>query len=215
MSASNPIPNPGEVIRTPLTDSMDCIRLEVARLSKYIIDGAKDPLVIATAQKIAELSLGTARQLKQGVTDKTRHLITLKGIHAWCHATFEHVSNPVGAEIMKTPARMLRELEIPEEFARALWEPIRDAMAKKREKLTLPKPRITGSSGVAVCLLLTLLAAVGITPLKMRFGGEQGMVHYVWGNVYAAGKWHDVDILLPKFGEHAVFDHYELVEIPI
>ena len=215
MTTSQPIPNPGEVIKTPLPDSMDGIRFEVARLSKYILDGAKDPLVIATAQKIAELSLGTARQLKQGVTEKTRHLITLKGIHAWCHTNFEHVSNPAGAEVIKTPARMLRELEIPEEFARAFWEPIRNAMAKKREKLTLPKPRITGSSGVAVCLLLTLSVAVGIMPIRMRFGGHAGTVHYVWGNVYAAGKWHDIDILLPKFGKHEVFEHYELVEIPV
>ncbi len=215
MDSEQPLPKPHEVLRTPLPDSVDGIRFEIARLSKYIMEGTKDPLVIATAQKIAELSLGTARQLRRTIADKDRNLIVLKGIHAWCHANFEHISNPAGVEVIKTPTRMLRELEIPEEFARAIWEPIRDSMAKNRAKLTLPKPRVTGSSAVAVCLLLTLAAALGITPMRMRFGGHAGTVYYVWGNVHAAGRWHDVDILLPKFGKHEVFEVYELVEIPI
>jgi hypothetical protein len=209
------IPKPGEVVKSAIPDSMDGIRFEVGRISQYITEGCKDPLVIAAAQKIAELSIGAARKLGRKVTEKTRDLIALKGIHAWCHAHFEHVPNPAGAEVIKTPNRMLRELEIPEELARAFWEPIRDSMAKKSKKLAMPKPRITGSSGVAVCLLLTLAAAVGITPMRMRFGGHEGVVHYVWGQVFAGNRWHDVDILLPKFGRHQEFEHYEVVEIPI
>jgi hypothetical protein len=209
------IPKPGEVVKSAIPDSMDGIRFEVGRISQYITEGCKDPLVIAAAQKIAELSIGAARKLGRKVTEKTRDLIALKGIHAWCHANFEHVPNPAGAEVIKTPNRMLRELEIPEELARAFWEPIRDSMAKKSKKLAMPKPRITGSSGVAVCLLLTLAAAVGITPMRMRFGGHEGVVHYVWGQVFADNRWHDVDILLPKFGRHQEFEHYEVVEIPI
>lgn len=215
MNSEQPVPKPHENVRTPIPDSMDGIRFEIARISKYITEGCKDPLVLSTAQKIAELSLGTARQLRRKVTEETRNLIILKGLHAWCHANFEHVSNPAGAEVIKTPTRMLRELEIPEEFAKALWEPIRSAMAKDPQKLTLPKPRVTGSCGVAVCLLLTLAAAVGITPMRMRFGGHGGTIHYVWGNIHAAGRFHDVDILLPKFGKYHAFEIYELVEIPI
>lgn len=214
MTSNQPLPKPNEIKHTPLPDSMDGIRFEIGSLSKYITEGCKDPMVIAMAQKIAELSLGTARQMKRKITDDSRNLIILEGLHAWCRANFEHVSNPANAEVIKTPARMLRELEIPEEFARAVWEPIRDSFFKKA-KLTLPKPRITGSSAVSVCLLLTLSAAVGITPMRMRFGGHQGTLYYVWGQVYAADKWHDIDILLPKFGKHEKFEMYELVEIPI
>lgn len=216
MTSEQPLPNPGEVSRTPMPDSVEGIRFEIARISKYITEGCRDPLVISTAQKIAELSAGTARQVGREVTEKTRGLVALEGIHAWCHANFEYVSNPAGAEVIKTPARMLRELEIPDELARAFWPPIRDAMAKDDpSKLTLPKPKITGSSGVAVCLVLTLAAAVGITPMRMRFGGHDEAIHYVWGNVHAAGHWHDIDILLPKFGQHEEFPLYGLVEIPI
>lgn len=215
MGADQPLPKPNEVLKTQLPDSLDGIRFEIARISKYITEGAKDPLVITLAQKVAELSIGTARQLRRKITDETRDLIVLEGIHAWGHANFEHVSNPANTEVIKTPAKMLRELEIPEEFARSIWEPIRDVMAKKPEKLTLPKPRITGSTAVSTCLLLTLAAAVGITPMRMRFGGDDGSLYYLWGNVSAAGKWHDVDILLPKFGKHKAFGCYELIDIPI
>lgn len=217
MTSEQAPPKPGEEVRTPIPDSFDGIRFEIGRITKYITDGCKEPLVVTTAQKIAELSLGTARQIKRKITEDTRNLIILEGIHAWGHANFEHLSNPANAEVIKTPARMLRELEIPEEFARAIWEPIRDAMAKNPKKLTLPKPKITGSSAISTCLVLTLAAAVGITPIRMRFGGSDGTLHYLWGQVYvyATDKWHDIDIIEPKFGKHKDFEHYEFFEIPI
>lgn len=212
------VPAPKQIIRTAIPDSMDGIRFEIARMSKYVEDGHKDPAVIATAQKIAQLAVGTARQLKK-FTDETRELSWLQGIHAWCHANFEPVSNPAGAEVIKTPARMFRELEIPEALAKAVWEPIRDSMAKAAgknpSKLKLPKPMITGGPAVAVCLVLSLVAAVGITPMKMRFGGYDRTITYVWGSAFIGDKWHDVDVLLPKFGEHREFPYYEDVEIPL
>lgn len=213
------IPAPGETLRTPIPDTFDGIRYEIGRLVKYIEEGHKDPAVIATAQKIAALAAGTARQLKRKVNRDTRDLIWLEGIHAWCHANFEHVSNPANVELLKTPQRMIRELEVPEQLSRAVWEPIRDQMAaaaaKDPAKLKLPAPRITGNSALAACLALTLAAAVGITPLRLRFGGAGGTLHYAWGSANADGRWTDVDILLPKFGKALKFDCYEVVDIPI
>lgn len=214
-----PILAPNEIVRTTLPDSFDGIRYEIGRVVKYIQEGRKDPAVIALAQKIAELAAGTARQLKRKVNSDTRDLIWLEGIHAWCHANFEHVSNPVHIELLKTPARMIRELDIPEAFSRALWEPIRDQMAasagKDPAKLKLPTPKITGNSAMAGCLVLTLAAAVGITPLRLRFGGDDGTLYYIWGSAHAGGQWHDVDILLPKFGKALKFNCYENVDIPL
>lgn len=214
-----PIPAPNETVRTPLPDSFDGIRYEIGRIVKYIQEGHKDPAVIATAQKIAELASGTARQLKRKVNSDTRDLIWLEGIHAWCHANFEHVSNPAGAELLKTPQRMIRELEIPELLSRAVWEPIRDQMAaaagKNPAKLKLPSTKITGNSAMAACLVLTLASAVGITPLRLRFGGHDGTLYYAFASAYASDRWHDVDILLPKFGKKLKFQHYEDLDIPI
>lgn len=214
-----PLPGPNETLRTPLPESFDGIRYEIGRIMKYIQEGHKDPIMIATAQKIAELAAGTARQLKRKVNKDTRNLIWLEGIHAWCHANFEHVSNPVGAEVLKTPARMLRELEIPEALSRAVWEPIRDQMAaaagKDSAKLKLPNQRITGNSALAATLALTLAAAVGITPLRLRFGGTDGTLHYAFASAHAGDRWHDLDILLPKFGKKLKFQHYENMDIPL
>jgi len=214
-----PVPGPNEIARTSLPDSFDGIRFEIGRLIKYVQEGRKDPLIITAAQKICEVSISTARQLKRKVTKDTRELICLEGIHAWCHKNFEHVSNPSNVEIIKTPARMLRELEIPEAFAKAFWEPIRDQMAKADgkdpSKLTLPAPRITGSTAVSSCLVLTLAAAAGISPIRFAFGGHDGSLYYLWGSVFAADKWRDVDIILPKFGKREKFGCVEFLDVPI
>ncbi len=211
------VPMPGQNLRTQIPDSMDGIRYEIGRIVKYVQEGHKDPVVIATAQKIAELAAGTARQLKRKVNGETKEAIWLEGIHAWCHANFEHVSNPANVELLKTPGRMLRELEIPELLSRAMWEPIRDRMAKAAgkdpSKLKLPSPKITGNSALASCLVLTLAAAVGITPLQLRFGGTAGALHYAWGGAHTNGQWYDLDILLPKFGKALKFECYEDVDI--
>lgn len=212
-----PVPPPGETVNTPMPDSFDGIRFEIGRIIKYIQDGRKDPTVISTAHKIAELASSTARQMGREVNGDTRDLIWLEGIHAWCHASFEHVSNPANIDLIKTPVRMLRELEIPEVIQKSMWEPIRDGMAKAAGKdpatLVLPKPKTTGSSAAATCLLLALAAAVDITPIKMKFGGTDGTLYYLWGRIHASDKWHDVDIILPKFGDHRQFEDYEEIEI--
>lgn len=212
------VPARGMVNRIRIPDSMEGIRFEVARLMKYIVDARKDPLIITTAQKIAELSLRTARQAGRKLAKEPPDLIQLRGIHAWCRANFEHVSNPNGVEVIKTPARMLRELNIPEEITRALWEPIRDgfshASGKDPKKFKLPVPKITGSSAVAVCLVLSLAGAIGLSPLRMRFGGDQDTLHHVWANIFAGGRFHDVDITLPEFGKCGTFETCQLVELP-
>lgn len=214
-----PLPKPGSNVRQKPPGAFDGIRFEIERLIQYIREGHKDPAAIAIAHKIAELAAGTARELGREVTEKNRDLIYLEGIHAWCRDRFEHVFNPAGAELIKSPARMLRELEIPEALSTAMWEPIRDSMAKAAKKdpaaLRLPIPKVTGSSAVSTCFVLTLAAAVGITPLRMRFGGHDGTLHYMWGSAHAAGEWRDVDIMLPALGEHHPFGNYEDVGVPL
>jgi hypothetical protein len=216
---TRPVPAPGETVRTSLPDSFDGIRFEIGRLVKYIQEGHKEPAAITIAHQIVALAADTARQLGREVTDKTRDFAYLEGIHAWCRAHFEHVENPAGAELIKTPARMLRELDIPEALSKAIWEPIRDSMAATAGKdpavLTFPKPKTTGTTASAVTLLLTLVAAVGIIPIRIRCGGTAGTIHYVWGQVFIGERWHDVDILLPHCGTHREFDTYETMEIQI
>ena len=214
-----PVPKPKETRRTRLPDDAEGMHIILGRLVKYVQDSRKDPVVLATAQKIAELAIGTARQIGRKVDGETRPLILLEGIHAWCSARFEYVPNPVNIQILKTPRRQLCELEIPEGLAHALWEPIRNRMAADAKMdpgdLKLPAPKISGNSGDATSLVLSLAAAVGISPLRMMLGGEDGDLHYAWGQAYAAGGWRDIDALHPKLGECHKFENSTHIDIPI
>lgn len=219
MKSTKKIPGPNETIRTPLPDSFDGIRFEIGRLIQYVQEYRKDPMVLATAQKVASLALGTARQLRKKVTSETKGRIILHGLWAWARAHFEHVSNPANIEVIKTPARMLREIEIPEALSTAIWEPIRDAFIKEAKeagknpaKLKLPISKTTGNSAVATTLILSLAAAVGMD-VRMRFGGENGVLYYMWGVAYAGDGWVDVDIIHDCFGKHPKFEHLESVDI--
>jgi hypothetical protein len=214
-----PLPKLGESIRTPLPASMDGIRFTVDRMIKYVQESRKDPLVIDTAREIAQLSVDTAEQLGRKIADENRALIHLEGIHAWCFRNFQYVRDPAGVKVIQTPQRQLRRLKVPAELHGEMWQPIREGMAaaagKRPEDLTLPPPKMMGDSDEAVIVSLSLAAALDTGPLKLRFGGHDGTIHYVWGYAHAAGKWHDLDILLPKFGEHPDVMHYEDIEVPI
>ena len=189
------------------------IRLTLNRMSKLILEGSRDPLVIITARKIAELSIDTARQLGRPINDETKDLICLEGVHAWCRANFQFLRDPLGTELIQTANRQLRSLDIPVKLAAGIWEPIRDAMAssagKDAKKLTLPKPKMTGDSDEAVIVSLALVVALNITPVKMRLGGRNGAVQYVWGAVLIDNNWLDFDILHEGFGRHYAFEQFE------
>lgn len=213
IALAKPIPAPGVAVGTKIPDGMDGIRYTAGRLVKFVQEGRKDPLVLGTARKIAALSLGAARKRGVRITERNRPLIILKGIHAWCRSNFEYVNDPVNVEVIQTPNRMLRDLGIPEMLATAMWAPLRNVPGWK--KLALPKPRITGDSDEAVTISLSLVAAVGIHPIKMRFGGEEGSVRYVWGAAWADKRWRDIDILMPKFDQHHEFQEYQDLQIEL
>lgn len=194
---------PGETRLTKLPDSLDGIRFTVGRMVQMIKESRKDPLVITTARKIAGISL-PGRKI-QG--DRTREWWILKGIHAWCRDRFQYVDDPVGVELIQTPNRMLRELDIPSQLHMAMWKPIGKAMGGK-----MPRPMMTGDSDESTTLVLALAAAVGISPLKVCLGGTQGTLHYAWGAARINGKWRNIDILSPKFDTHPSFDTLEDVE---
>lgn len=197
---------PGEVNRFPIPDQFDGIRFTVGRMIKMVQGARSDPLVIATARKIAALSI-PGRKAK---TDGDREVLILRGIHAWCHENFLYLNDPVNIELIQTPNRMLRELEIPPQLHMLMWKPIAKAMGGK-----LPRPKMTGDSDESSILGVSLAAAVGINPVRIRLGGSGGTLHYAWGSAYANGKWWDLDILTPGFNKHPSFENVENMEVPI
>lgn len=197
---------PGEARRLVIPDSFDGIRFEVGRMVKMVEEARKDPLVITTARRIAALSI-TSRKPKN---NEERNLLILKGIHRWCKENFVYVDDPVGVELIQTPNRMLRELEIPPQLHMLMWKPIAKAVGGK-----LPRPMMTGDSDESSILGLSLAAAVGIYPLRVCLGGNGGALHYAWGAAQINGKWRNIDILSPKFDTHPPFDDLEHVDIQL
>jgi hypothetical protein len=198
-------PGPGETRHFKLPDAFDGIRFEIGRIVKMIQEAKTDPLVITTARKIAALAT-TGRKIR---TDAERRLYTLRGIHAWCKRNFKYVDDPAHIEVIQTPNRMLRDLQIPPQLHMAMWKPIAKDMGGK-----LPKPVIVGDSDEAATLALALAAGVGFSGLSIRFGGTDGTVHYAWGGVNLEGKMYDLDILHEKFNKHHS-KFMDQIEVPV
>lgn len=197
----DPAPKPGESTITTLPDGADGIRYTVGRMIRMIQDARKDALVISLARKIAAVS--SSEQDGAG-----RELYWLRGIHAWCRANFTFVHDPVGIELIQTPNRMLRELQIPAELHLAVWAPIGKAMGGN-----LPPPKMTGDADEATVISMALAASIGIEPLRVVLGGTDNMIHTCWGQAYVDGKWVDIDVLEewgPKNGRCKAFEHMDV-----
>lgn len=219
MVKDDKVPGPGEFKRHRFPDGFDGIRYELQRMVKFIQEGRKDPLVIETARKVAELAADASRQIGRDVTVEKRPLIQLEALHAWCRDNFVYMADPVAVELIQTAPRQLRRLEFPEELTSGFWTPIQKLAAAKARvdvgTLTMPKPKMVGDSDEAVIISLALAAALGIEPLKMRLGGQNKAIHYVWGAAYADGKWRDFDILHEKFDEQAPIELLDEMEVPL
>lgn len=196
---------PGEVKRFQFPESMDGIRFTIGRMIQIIQEAKSDPLVIATARKISALTT-SSRKIREGERDLT----VLKGIHAWCKGHFEYVNDPVNVELIQTPNRMLRELDIPPQLHMLMWKPIAKVM-----KGALPRPKMTGDSDESTILGLSLAAAVGIEPLRITLGGHDGTMFYAWGAAKTAGKWWNIDILTPGFNKYPKLDIIEQVDVEL
>ena len=196
----------GEIERTKLPDGVDGIKFTVSRMIKMIQEGRKDPLVISTARKISALSTGDR---KFSEVDRAEH--QLRGIHAWCRANFSFVRDPVGIELIQTPNRMLRELEIPPQLHKAIWRQMGNVSVISK----MPKPKMTGDADEATVISLSLAAAIGIDPLRIRLGGTDGTIHTCWGAAHTGGKWRDLNILEEKFGSRGPVKMLGEIDVPI
>lgn len=183
----------GETKSTKLPqDGMEAILFTAGRMVKMIQEARADTLVIVQARKIAAISTA-GRDLK----GEERTLQQLRGIHTWCRGNFEYVLDPAGVELIQTPNRMLRELEIPEMLHNAIWDKVESKLGGKK-----PPPKMTGDADEATVISLALAAAIGIEPLRIRLGGSEGNIYTCWGAAQVGGKWVDFDVLCEEFGSH-------------
>jgi len=200
------MPKSGEVRRTSLPGTFDGIRFEIQRLIRYVQDGCRHPLVISTARRIVEEYLPWLRR-----GEVLKEVDVLRVVHGWAQANYQHVPNPPGVDIIETPVRQIKRLLVPPEAEAMIYEPfIRDA----RTLMKPQPPRITGSLANSMSLVLSLLPALGVRFVRMRFGGQDGTVYYPWASARAGGRWHDLDILRP-FDDPEAFEHVEDINVPL
>lgn len=201
-----PVPRPGKVLRAPLPEGFDGIRISIDRMADFIRDGCRNEKVIESARMIVQLAAGSARALGMPVASAAdRTALQLEAIHAWCRANFEFVNDPVGVELIQTPQRQLRRLRAPAELVGPFWTPIQKLLAAKVKvdagKIRMPSPNMVGDADEAVIVSLSLAAAVGIEPIEIRYGGTEGVAHHCWGAALISDKWYDIDVLHAHFGE--------------
>lgn len=224
-SMSAPSPGTGEVRRTSLPDTFDGIRYEIGRMVQYVKDARKDPLVVDTA-RLAAVHFGkfveemSAREGKP-ISAHNNKTIMLEGIDIWCRHHFAYVNDPANIEYMQTQRRMIKTTKVPREVLEHIMQPFYAAMEKTDPSFARssysPPPLYIGDCEEAVSLMLGMCAALDITPVRFRFGGNGGTLHHVWGKIQADGEWYDSDLTEPeyKLGDFSDFESYEELEIPL
>jgi hypothetical protein len=218
-----PPPRDGQVLRTALPDTFDGIRFEIGRMIEYVIDAAKDPVVIDHVQEICSRYRDRANSMGQseGVDYPDDASLRRMAIEAWCREHYAYVNDPPNIEVLQTPRRMIKQTQVPPDVIRCLMEPFYNGF---KEVLPASKvdayepPQITaGDCDEGADLELAQCAAAGIKPLYFEFGGHDDTLHHVWGSAFSAGEMVHSDLTEPdyKIGQHSKFPHYENVEIPL
>lgn len=224
-SMSAPSPAAGEVRRTALPDTFDGIRYEIGRMVRYVQDARKDPLVIDTARIVAiqfgELVREVSKSEGRPVEVHNNKTLALEGIDLWCRDHFRYVNDPANVELMQTPRRMIKTTKVPREVLEHIMEPFYAAMEQADPSFYRgnysPPPVFIGDCEEAVCMMLGMCAALDITPVRFRFGGNGGTLHHVWGKIQADGVWYDSDLTEPEYrlGDFSDFEAFEELEIPL
>jgi len=213
------------VRRTALPDTFDGIRYEIGRMTQYVQDARKDPLVIDAARLCTTLFGDMVEEIsgREGrpIRAHNNKIIALEGIDLWCRRHFRYVNDPANVEVMQTQRRMVKQTRVAREVLEHLMEPYYEAMEQADPSFYrgsyVPAPRFIGDCEEAVSLMLGMCAALDITPVRFRFGGNGGTLHHVWGKINADGEWFDSDITEPeyKLGDFSDFEAYEELEVPL
>ena len=193
-------------------------------MQKYVQAARRDHIVIEAAKQMAARWTRMVEKMSAENGDPfSAHddkLIQLEAIDIWCREYFCYVEDPDGIELIQTPRRMYKQTRVPQEVLEGIMRPFFKAMERAdpsfhRGDYPTP-PLFIGDCDEAATMVLGLCSALRLGPLAFRFGGNNGMLHHVWAQVYANGEWWDSDVTEPGYelGDFTKFDHYESLEIP-
>lgn len=220
-----PGPEDGEVLHTALPDTFDGIRFEIGRMGRYVQEASKDPVVIDTARLAVSQWAKMVEEMSQRegrpVDTHNNKTIQLEGLDIWCRGHVVYVNDPANRELIQTTRRMVKTTKVPAEVLKVFIDPFYRAMELAdpsfyRESYTPPQVVALDCDEAAV-LICGLAAALDITPVAFRFGGNGDTLHHVWARIACDGTWYDCDLTEPRFqlGDYSDFEHFEEFEVPL
>ncbi len=222
---SAPAPGPNEVRRTALPDDFGGIRFEVGRMAKFVSEARGDAVVIDCARLAAshwgKMVEEMSARAGNPVSAHNSKAIALEGIDIWCREHFRYQNDGTNVEVIQTPNRMTKFTKVPMDILKHFMEPFYRAFEKDDPSFYRhsydPPPIFIGDCDEAASIVCAMAAALDITPVTFRFGGDGETIHHVWARIHADGEWYDSDITEPDFrlGEASSFATYESYEIPL
>ena len=189
--------------------------LNAGRLVQAVVQGRKDSLVIDCARLVAthygRLVESLSEIERQPLSAHNNKTLFLEGIDLWCRALFSPAARSGGGRT-SDPREVVAHVMEPWYEAMELEDPSRYRLGKRP-----PPPLYVGSPEEAQTFMLSMCAALDITPIHLRFGLRGGKPERMWGVVQADGKWYDTDISEASFvlGDHPKFPDYQDVEVPL
>lgn len=217
----------GEMKAQPLSDTLDGIKFEVAKLVDYVKyysqgqDG--DDLVVKTVEEIAH-----------ACPSKDKNCLA-ETLFNWVKSRFIFMNDPYGGEKIKTATRQLRDLETPREVLAVILAPLLamkpvegsvlpqlGQVVVRRSDIDLkwvPMAKSVGDCDEASAFMATMLAAGGI---KSRFilGGRPNAEgacewHHIWCQGLTPSGWVDMDVSEPDstYGWSFPFKCHDTIEI--
>lgn len=190
--------------------------LDAQRLVDQVLDGRRDELLVECSRFICghfgRMAEHFSRKERRPVTAHNNRLLFLEAIDIFCRSHLSGLSGKGWGSPTEDPKDIVAHVMTPYFKALELEDPAKYRMPRQN-----PPPAYKGNDADATCMMLALCAAIDVTPLRLRFGLEDGEPERVWGQVYIDGKWYDSDVLKPelRLGEHDKFDDYQEVDIPL
>ncbi len=207
--------------RIKLPPTWEGIQFMIARMSQNIQDQYADPVIVDSARQIAarwcRFVEDESRRQGEEVNCFASQIIQLEGLFVWSKHHAVYVNDPVDKEVIQTPNRLYRQTKLSREFIEWIMEPfyseLEEASVGFDRSLYQSPPMFIGDCDELLQLCLSWAAALGMRPIKFRFGATGDKIHHVWGVVVADGEEFAIDLTerhnnLGEVGEYQYTENF-------
>ena len=190
--------------------------LDAEKLVDQVLEGRRDELIVECSRLICghfgRMAEHFSRKERRPVTAHNNRLLFMEAVDIFCRTHLSGMSGAAWGPPTEDPKDIVAHIMTPYFEAMELEDPAQYRMGKQDAI-----PVYKGNDADATALMLALCAAIDVTPIRLRYGIEDGEPKRVWGQVYIDGTWYDSDVMKPdlRLGEHDKFEDYQEVDIPL